>query len=151
MINQLKNDYIELFKNDESVKEIDETYNGEYKDIIVKKNYEIYPKISYPGITIQEISNEDVNRYWDGKENVSYVAYQITIYAIQSETLTAEENVERLANILDTYMKQDRYKCMRRIGSLAIIPMVNDDNVITGNLRYEGYIELNTNTIYRRN
>lgn len=148
----MKDDYIKLFSDTEKIKnEIDNTYNGEYKDMLVKKIYETYPKINYPMITIQEITNEDVNRYWDGdRENVSYLSYQIGINAVQDEKLSATENVERIAYIIDAFMKQDTYKCMRRIGELAISPLVSDNNVMTGNLRYECNLDLKTNTIYRR-
>lgn len=119
--------------------------------MLVKKTYETYPKIQYPMITIQEINNEDVNQYWDGDaENVSYLAYQIGINATQDEKLSATENVERIAYIIDGFMKQDTYKCMRRIGELAISPLISDNNVMTGYLRYECNLDLKTNTIYRR-
>ena len=148
----MKDDCIKLFADTEKIKtEIDDTYNGEYEDMLVKKIYETYPKIHYPMITIQEINNEDVNQYWDGDaENVSYLAYQIGINATQDEKLSATENVERIAYIIDGFMKQDTYKCMRRIGELAISPLISDNNVITGYLRYECNLDLKTNTIYRR-
>lgn len=134
------------------IKKSDSTYNGEYSNMLIKKIYETYPKISYPMITIQEITNEDVNKYWDGvSENVSYLAYQIGINATQDEKLSANENVERIAKIIDDFMKGDTYKCMRRIGNLAMTPLASDNNVITGYLRYECYLDLKTNTIYRRN
>ena len=141
-----------LFTNDELLKKIDKNYEGEYKNMLVKKSYETYPKIRYPMITIQEITNENVDRYWDGvSDNVSYLAYQIGINATQDEKLSANENVERIAKIIDNFMQGDTYKCMRRVGSLAITPLVSDNNVITGYLRYECYLDLKTNTIYRRN
>ena len=148
----MKDDYIKLFADTEKIKtEIDDTYNGEYEDMLVKKIYETYPKIHYPMITIQEINNEDVNQYWDGDaENVSYLAYQIAINATEDEKLSATENVERIAYIIDGFMKQDTYKCMRRIGELAISPLISDNNVMTGYLRYECNLDLKTNTIYRR-
>lgn len=147
----MKQDIIDLFQNDDEIKKIDETYNGEYSDMLVKKTYEIYPKVSYPMTTLQEISNDPVDRFWDGdKDNVVYLAYQIGINAIQSENYTAYENVERIANIIDGYMKQDRYKCLKRFGNLPIIPLRTDQNVMTGYLRYECHLDLNTNTIYRR-
>lgn len=141
-----------LFSNNEAIKEIDDMYNGEYQNMLVKKIYETYPKISYPMITIQELTNENVDKYWDGiSENVSYLAYQIGINTTQDENLSANENVERIAKIIDKFMQGDTYKCMRRIGNLAITPLATDNNVITGYLRYECYLDLKTNTIYRRN
>lgn len=134
------------------IKELDDTYNGEYSNMLVKKVYETYPKISYPMITLEELTNEDVSKYWDGiSENVSYLAYQIGINATQDENLSANENVERIAKIIDSYMKGNTYKCMQRVGGLAMTPLASDNNVITGYLRYECYLDTKTNTIYRRN
>lgn len=136
---QLKNDYISLFENDE-----------EYSDMIVKENYEKYPSISYPMIVIQEITNEDVNQYFDGDEFVSYLAYQIEIRATQSETRTALENVQVIGEKIDEYMKGNRYRCMRRIGGFTKAPMRSDNNIIVGYLRYECYVDIKNNIIYRR-
>lgn len=137
---QLKNDYKTLFANTE-----------DYTDMLVKEQYEAYPKISYPMVTIEELSNENVDRFWDGdKDNVSYLAYQIGIYAEQNETLTAMENVKNIADIIDDYMKGERYKCLRRVGSLTRMPLATDNNVIVGYLRYECYLDIENNIIYRR-
>lgn len=117
----------------------------------IKEIYELYPKVAYPMITIREIANEEVTKYSDSEgENVSYLAYQIGINAEQSETRTAIENVRHISDLLDTYMKGDRYKAMRRVGSLSILPLGTDKNVVTGYLRYECHVDINTNTIYRR-
>lgn len=151
MINQLKTDYINIFADSDFIKRIYDDYEGEYTNIIVKEKYEKYPKISYPMITLSEIKNEDVNQYRDDSgENVTYLGYQVEINATQSQTHTAVENVNRLANIIDNYMKTDRYWVMRRIGNLSKAPMKNDNNVIIGYLRYECNLDIKTNTIYRR-
>ena len=45
---------------------------------MVKDKYEVYPEIKYPMVTIEELDNNGVERFWDGdNENVSYLAYQI--------------------------------------------------------------------------
>jgi hypothetical protein len=149
--NQLRDDYISLFQDDDKVKELYSDYNGEYKDIVIKNQYEKYPKISYPMITISEINNEDVNQYYDDSgECVSYLGYQIQINAEQTENKTALENAQIIGEIIDSYMKTDKYKCMRRIGDFTKAPMSSDNNIIIGYLRYECYLDINTNTIYRR-
>lgn len=148
---QLKNDYISLFQDTEKIKSFYEDYNGEYEDITIKKKYERYPKISYPMVTISELNNEDVNQYYDDSgECVSYLGYQIEIHAEQNNDYTALENVERIGDIIDLYMKEDRYKCMRRIGDFSKLPMNSDNNIMIGYLRYECYLDIKTNTIYRR-
>lgn len=140
---QLKTDLQNLFTNNEDY--------PEYQNTIVKQKYEKYPEITYPIVTIDELNNEAVDRYFnDSGEQVSYLGYQIRIDCEQDETHTAWENVDIMGNIIDEFMSGERYYCLRRIGSFAKYPMQNDDNVIVGYLRYEGNLEKNTNTIYRR-
>lgn len=122
----------------------------DYSTLLVKEIYEIYPEISYPAITIEEIENEDNDRYFDETERVSNLGYQFTIHAEQSFDKTAIQNVREIASILDTYLKGPRYRCLRRIGSLVIRPMPSDNNVMLGYLRYNCSLEIDTNTIYRR-
>lgn len=147
---QLKDDYITLFQDEEQVKELIDDYKGEYKDIVVKEKYERYPKITYPIITIDEITNENVNQYFDGEEHISYLGYQIEIVADQNECYTARENVDRIGEIIDNYMQGERYACMRRIGDFPKAPLYTDNSKMTGYLRYECYVDGKTNTIYRR-
>lgn len=139
LIYQLIDDIKKLFEN-----------NDTYNDMLVKEKYELYPKISYPGITIEEIENEDNTKFFDETERVSNLGYQFSIHAEQSIDKTAIQNVREIAKILDTYLKGPKYRCLRRIGSLVIAPMPSDENVIIGYLRYDCCLELNTNTIYRR-
>ena len=139
LINQLVTDVQEAF-----------AINGTYSDIVIKEIYEIYPKISYPAITIEEIENEDNQQYFDETERVTNLGYQFTIHAEQSRDKTAVQNVREIANILDTYLKEPKYRCLRRIGSLTIVPLNNDKNVMLGYLRYDCCVEVDTNTIYRR-
>ena len=139
LITQLVNDVQDEFKS-----------NVEYSNTMVKEINERYPKIKYPAITIEEIENEDVERYFDETERVSNLGYQFAIYAEQTKTKTAVQNVRAMFNVLDTYLKGPRYRCLRRLGTISIVPMANDDNVMVGYIRYECALELNTNTIYRR-
>lgn len=118
---------------------------------MVKDKYEVYPEIKYPMVTIEELDNNGVERFWDGdNENVSYLAYQIDVYADETEDLTPKENAREILNIIDDYMKGERYKCMRRLASPPIVPLQTDENIMVGHLRYECYLDINTNTIYRR-
>ena len=139
LVTQLKDDISSYFES-----------NPDYADILVKEQYEIYPKLKYPGITIEEIENEDDYRYFDETERVSSLGYQFNIYSEQSIDKTAVQNVREIAKQLDTYLKGDRYRCLRRIGSLVIAPLPSDDNVMVGYLRYDCSLEIGTNTIYRR-
>jgi hypothetical protein len=139
LVPQLKDDLSDLFSNSE-----------EFPNMLVKEKYELYPKITYPGITIEEIQNEDNQRFFDETERVSNLGYQFAIYAEQSLDKTAVQNVRLIAKTVDEYLKGARYRCLRRLGSLAMTPHPNDKNVIIGYLRYECSLELDTNTIYRR-
>lgn len=139
LVKQLKQDISDYFKT-----------NSEYQNILVKEEFEKYPKISYPAIVISEIENEDNTLFFDETERVSNLAYQFSIYSEQSVDRTAVQNVREIANILDTYLKGARYRCLRRMGSLAMTPLPDDDNVIVGYLRYDCSVEISTNTIYRR-
>lgn len=146
----MKTDIQDFFLSTESVKKIDSSYNGEFSNIIVKDKYEIYPKISYPMISIEEITNEDEQRYFEGEERVSYLGYQFEINCEQDLTRTAIQNVRYIMELLDGYLKQEKYVCLRRMGDPAIAPSKNDTNVMSGYLRYECNLDIKTNTIYRR-
>lgn len=109
------------------------------------------PKISYPMIAIEEMANEEVNRYTDDSgENISYNAYQFEISAKQDKRFTAKKNVVRIREIVDSLMKNDTYRCLRRMSASPIIPKKSDNNVILGYLRYECHIDIKNNIIYRR-
>lgn len=123
---------------------------ADYKTIHVKEKYDIYPKIEYPSITIDEIENSDVTTYFDETERVSNLTYQFTINARQSKSKTAIQNVREIAILLDKYLKGPRYRCLKRLGSLTIAPLQSDDSVMVGYIRYNCCVELDTNTIYRR-
>lgn len=139
LVYQLKDDLALLFQD-----------NTDFPSMLIKEAYDRYPKISYPAITIEEIENEDNERFYDETERVSNLGYQFAIYSEQSADRTAVQNVRAIAKIVDNYLKEPRYRCLRRIGSLVITPLQNDENVIVGYLRYECSLELDTNTIYRR-
>ena len=149
----MKNDLTLLFSNDSEISSIldDEDYNGEYSNIVVKDKYEVLPEISYPMITIEELMNEEVNRYTDDSgENISYAAYQFEISAKQDKRFTAKENVVRIREIIDYLMKTDTYRCLRRISTPQIVPKKSDSNVMLGFLRYDCHIDIKKNIIYRR-
>lgn len=102
-------------------------------------------------VTVEEMVNEEVNRYTDDSgENISYAAYQIEVSAKQSSTLTAKENVKIIRDKIDSLMKNDTYRCLRRITSSPIIPMKSDNNIMVGYLRYDCHIDIKNNIIYRR-
>lgn len=139
LVDQLVDDFNLLFQD-----------NTEYNNMLVKEKYERYPKIKYPALLVEEIENEDNEQFFDETERVSDLGYQFAIYAEQSETRTAVQNVRKIASIVDSYLKGTRYRCLRRRGSLVMKPLQSDNNVMIGYLRYDCSLELNTNTIYRR-
>lgn len=102
-------------------------------------------------ITIEEMVNEEVNQYTDDSgENISYLALQFEVSAKQSSTKTARENVEIIRDKVDSLMKNDTYRCLRRITSSPITPMKSDNNIMVGYLRYDCHVDIKRNVIYRR-
>ena len=139
LINQLKEDVRTYF-----------TENTEYENMIVKEKFDILPKTTYPCIYIEEINNSDNERYHDETEEVSALGYIFTINATQSETRSANQNVRNIADLLDTFLKGDKYRSLRRINGPIIKPLPVDDTVMTGYMTYDCDVEIKTNTIYRR-
>lgn len=140
LIDQLKIDLKDLF---------DEC--NEYNNMLVKTSYEEFPEITYPCVIIEELENSDNTRFYNGKENVVDVGYQFTIYADQTETKDAVLNVRTIINIIKEYMRGDRYHALQRMGPTPITKSLTDENIRLGYMRYIGCIDINTNTIYRRN
>lgn len=102
-------------------------------------------------ISIEELTNEEVNRYTDDSgENISALSYQFEISAKQTSTHTATENVDIIKGLVDSLMKNDTYRCLRRLGGSPTIPKKSDNNVMIGYLRYECYVDIKNHIIYRR-
>lgn len=143
LLNQLRDDIEELFQN---------LYDyPEYNDMLVKKKYQKNPPIRYPMITIEELNNQDEVRYRNSEgEQVDYLGYQIRIDSEETLNHSALENVEIIGDIIDNYLKGERYWCLRRIGNFAKYPNQYDDNVMVGYLRYECNVDIHKNIIYRR-
>lgn len=139
LLYQLKDDLQKLFNETEG-----------YQDTRVKTSYDGDYEISYPLVEIQELTNEDVDQFYDGAEHVIDVGYQFTIMAEQTEALSAERNVQNIINIIKNYMRGERYHSLRRLGGSPILSLTNDDNIMIGYMRYNGRIDIDTNTIYRR-
>lgn len=140
LIYQLKDDLQEVFNNHE-----------EYNNVTVKQQYDDFPSIEFPVVVIYEIENTDVSKFYDGREHISNISYQIIVYAEQSATKTASDNVQCILNIIRDYMRGPRYHALRRIGNTPITKKHDDDNVKIGYVRYVGRLNIDTNTIYRRN
>lgn len=143
LLNQLRDDLEELFRNNYDY--------PEYNDMLVKKKYQKNPPIRYPMITIEELNNQDEVRYRNSEgEQVDYLGYQIRIDSEETLNHSALDNVEIIGDIIDNYLKGERYWCLRRIGNFAKYPHQYDDNVMTGYLRYECNLDIHRNIIYRR-
>lgn len=140
LLDQLKDDLQELFNNDE-----------DYSDLVVKTAYEGDEDISYPYIVIEELSNTDVERFYDGSEHVIDVGYQFTIFAEQTSDKDAITNVRTIINKIKQYMRGERYHALHRAGSSPDAALPGDSNVRIGYMRYTGRINIDENIIYRRN
>ena len=139
LLYQLKDDLQGLFSESE-----------DYQDLIVKTAYDGDSDISYPCIIIRELDNYDNSQYYDLNEHIVDVAYQFNILADQTATLSAEENVRNIKNIVRDFMRGERYHALERVGGSPIVTSRSDRNIMIGFMRYEGCIDIDTNTIYRR-
>ena len=150
MNNEIVNDETLTPQLVEDLKVLFSSYD-EYADIVVKPSYEAFPVITYPIIIVGELENNDVQRYYDGKEHVVNVGYQLTIQAEQSETRTAVENVQNIINIIKEYMRGEKYHALRRTSPTPTTKSQTDDNIRIGYMRYTGCIDIDNHIIYRRN
>ena len=139
LLDQLKDDLQELFNDD-----------VDYSDLVVKTAYEGDEEVSYPYVMIDELTNRDVQRFYDGSEHVVDVTYQFTICAEQSSTKDAITNVRTIIEKIKNYMRGERYHALRRVGSSPDAALPGDSNVRIGYMRYEGRINIDENIIYRR-
>ena len=139
LLDQLKTDLQDLFDND-----------TEYYDLTVKTAYEGNEEISYPEVIIEELTNTDVHRFYDGEEHVIDVGYQFTILAEQTADKDAITNVRTSIDKIKKYMRGERYHALQRVGSSPDVPLPEDSNIRIGYMRYEGRINIDENIIYRR-
>ena len=140
LLYQLRDDLETLFSTD-----------TDYPNMMVKTSYEGNEDIDYPYIVVEELDNSDVDRFYDGKEHVIDVGYQFTIFAEQTEDRDAKTNVRMIMSKIKDYMRGERYHSLHRVGSSPDAALPNDSNVRIGYMRYNGRIDIDTNTIYRRN
>ena len=139
LLYQLKEDLQGLFSEDE-----------DYSDLVVKTAYDGDSNISYPLIIIRELDNYDDNQFYDGEEHIVDVGYQFNILADQSSTLSAEDNVRNIIFKIRNFMRGERYHALERVGGSPIVASRSDRNIMIGFMRYQGCIDIDTNTIYRR-
>lgn len=136
---QLKDDLQDLF--DESI---------DFQDVEVLTSYEDFHDIHYPCVIIYELENSPNDLYYDMQEHVVDVSYQFTI---MSENRFGEDAVKRVMLIMDyitKYMRGRKYTSLQKIMSTGVQKHPNDSNVKVGYMRYQGCINIDTNTIYRR-
>lgn len=138
LLNQLENDIHDLL-------------SPIYPTVVVKSSYEDFPEISYPLVLIYEIENSDASQFYDGREHVVNVTYQFNILCDQTEDMSANDNVRNIIRIIRDYMRGDRYHALKRLGNTPIVKKQDDENIRIGYMRYVGRIDIDTNTIYRRN
>ena len=118
--------------------------------MIIKEAYHTLPKLSYPGITVQEIENSENAKFTDNDgEHVSDVGYQIDCYSRSYKDIEAKDIVTLMANRVNEVLTGENYK-LTRVGTPSLLPVLNDKSIMRLSLRYEGSIFLDTNTIYKR-
>lgn len=122
-----------------------------YPTVVVKSSYEDFPEIGYPLVLIYEIENSAVTQFYDGQEHIVNVTYQFNIACDQTEDMSANDNVRNIIRIIRDYMRGERYHALKRLGNTPIVKKQDDESIRIGYMRYVGRIDIDTNTIYRRN
>lgn len=139
LINQLEEDLQELFTNRED----------EFKNVVVKQQYKELAKGKYPKVIIEEIQNSEVeSRTTTQGERTTLLGYQITAFSRDMQNYDAIDSVRVMLNIIDDYLQIPNYN-MQRIGSVAIMPYISDNTIMTGAIRYNCVYDKDTNLIYR--
>ena len=141
---QLVDDLQEMFDNDE-----------EYNNVTVRKSMDGDYEIEYPLVIVQELSNSDNRRFYDGEEHIVDVGYQIEVLADQTEDKDAETNVICICNLIKHYLRGERYHALQRVGASPIMPQYSsalekDSDIKIGFMRYNGRIDIDNHIIYRR-
>jgi len=125
----------------------------DYSDTIIKPAYDELPKASYPLITVQEIENVENTRFSDNVgtiEHVSNNGYQIDIMSRRRKEFEATESVLFMRSVVNDLLGGPRYK-MTRIDNPLTQPLSEDRTVLRAIARYICSIDLDENTIYKRN
>lgn len=121
----------------------------DYLDIVIKGIYDENPKAKYPMITIQEIENSENIRFSTATgEKVSNLSYQIDCYSGNTENLQSTYSAMQIGRIVNDLLGGSKYK-MTRIGTPALMPLIEDKTIIKYSLRYTCVLDLSTNTIYK--
>lgn len=97
-----------------------------------------------------EIQNTENQKFTDNNgEHVSDLSYQIECLSRDTEELEATESAMLMGKIINKLLTGPNYR-LSRVGTPAIVPMIDDNNIIRYILRYSCSIDLDTNTIYTR-
>lgn len=100
-------------------------------------------------ITILEINNSENTRFSTAEgEKVSNLSYQIDCYSRSTDKLQATESVMLMGKMVNEVLGGMKYK-MTRIGTPALLPLLEDKTVLKYSLRYSCVVQLETNTIYK--
>lgn len=139
IIDKLEEDIQQLFPNRED----------SYKDTIVKQKYKSIPSGHYPKVIIEEIDNSEIaSRSTTQGERSTILGYQITVYCRATEEHDAIDAVRFILDIIHKFLQPPNYN-MQRVGSIAIMPYISDNTVMTGAIRYTCVYDYETNLIYR--
>lgn len=100
-------------------------------------------------ITVQEIDNSENTRFSTATgEEVSNVSYQIDCYSGNTLNLQSTYSAMAMGRIVNSLLGGPNYK-MTRIGTPALLPLIEDKTIIKYSLRYTCVIDLKTKTIYK--
>jgi L-cysteine desulfidase len=135
--NQLKSDLTTLFSS----------RTDDYKDTIVKKEYEDLPKGHYPRVIISEITNNSMlNRETSEGEQTTQLGYQFSVYSRDMTDYGAADSVDFMIKLIDDFIRQN-YK-MSRVTITGVQPYITDSTVKTNISRYTCVYDNETQLIY---
>lgn len=101
-------------------------------------------------ITVLEINNSENEKFSTSEgEKVSDLSYQIDCYSRNTDNLQATESAMLMGRIVNEVLGGMKYK-LTRVGTPAIMPLIEDNTVIKYSLRYSCVLQLETNTIYKK-
>lgn len=153
ILDQLIEDFRNFLKDNDDYKDMFlNPSEAEKLPFTVKEVYDTQPKIKYPLITVEEITNEeDTNFRNNNGEQISYLVYEISIYSRQTTKYEAPKTVRKIGKLINDYLSSSlKYRCLTRIGTPALLPSSGDKSIMRYVLRYDCNLDIKGHIIYQK-
>ena len=153
ILDQLIEDFRKLLKNNDDYKNMFLLPSeAEELPFTIKEVYDTQPKINYPLITLEEVTNEeDTNFRNNDGEQIGYLVYEINIYSRQTTKYEASKTVRLIGKIINDYLSSSKeYRCLTRIGTPALLPLNGDKSIMRYVLKYDCNLDIKRHIIYQK-